>query len=73
MTSKGSFERSIKLMTTIYQDKGYKSRRDYLESSAEEYNIPLDTVLIIAETYGPSEDFDALVSTLEDYEEGIHE
>ena len=49
---KGSFERSIKLMTTIYQDKGYKSRRDYLESLAEEYNIPLDTVLIIAETYG---------------------
>ena len=59
-------------MTTIYQDKGYKSRRDYLECLAEEYDIPLETVLVIAETYGPSEDWDALVSTLEDCSDGMY-
>jgi len=34
--------------------------------------VPLDTVLVIADTFGPSEDMDGLVSALEDCEEGLY-
>jgi len=54
-------------MPIIYQNNGYKNRREYLECMATEYGVPLETVLVIADTYGESEDFDSLVSTLEDY------
>jgi len=59
-------------MSTIYQDNGYTSRREYLQCLSEDYGVPLETVLIIAETYGPNEDFDALISTLEDCADGIY-
>lgn len=49
-----------------YTDEGYKNRRDYLESLAEEYGMDIDTVLKVADMLGPGEDFDGLVTTLED-------
>jgi len=52
----------------IYQENGYKNRRDYLECMAEDYNIPLDVVFSIASLYGKSEYFDGLINALEDYE-----
>lgn len=54
-------------MTTIYQDKGYKSRKDYLESLAEGYNCPLETVIAISDALSFTEDFDGLINALEDY------
>lgn len=54
-------------MSNIYAENGYKNRQDYLESLAEEYDIPLEIVLCLAEVLGPSEDFDGLVNALEDY------
>ncbi len=48
----------------IYQRNGFESRRDYLESLCEEY--PRDVVYTAASMLGPSEDFDGLVTTLED-------
>lgn len=51
----------------IYHDIGYESRRDYLESLAEEYDVDLETVLSMALLLGPEEDFDGLISNLEDY------
>ena len=52
---------------TIYQEEGYKNRRDYLKSLAEEYGVSIDVVIGIAAVLGPSEDFDALVTEVEDY------
>jgi len=53
---------------SAYTDEGYKNRRDYLESLADETGVPLDVVLTIADLFGPSEDFDGLVTALEDYQ-----
>lgn len=53
-------------MSNIYQDNGFENRREYLESLAEDYNVPLENVLILADLLGPEEDFDGLVSTLQD-------
>ena len=51
----------------IYQEKGYKSREDYLESLADELGMDLDFVQMAADLLGPNEDFDGLITTLEDY------
>lgn len=50
----------------IYREEGYRDREDYLECLADEYDVPLDVVLAAAEVLGPSEDFDGLISALED-------
>lgn len=55
-----------------YQEKGYKNRKDYLESLAEDYNINFLTVVSLADILGPNEDFDGLINALEDIEEGIY-
>ena len=50
----------------VYRENGYDSREDYLQSLADNFGIPLDAVLSLAEVLGPDEDFDGLVSSLED-------
>ena len=45
----------------IYQENGYKNRRDYLECMAEDYNIPLDVVFSISSLYGKSEDYEMMM------------
>jgi len=52
----------------IYQENGYESRQDYLECIAGDYDVPLDVVISLAEVLGESEDFDGLISALEDAE-----
>ena len=49
---------------TIYQENGFNTRREYLESLAQEY--PRDAVFALADMLGPTEDFDGLVTSLED-------
>ena len=51
---------------SVYQDNGYASRNDYLESLAEEYGVSISTVRTVAAMLGPDEDFDGLVTSLED-------
>lgn len=51
---------------TIYQDNGYRSRLDYLQCLAEDFGVALDEVMALADLFGPDEDFDGLVATLED-------
>jgi len=51
---------------SIYTENGYKSRRDYLESVAIEFCIDKDTVFSVASLLGSSEDFDGLLSMLDD-------
>lgn len=53
----------------IYQERGYKNRRDYLNSLAEEYDIDRSIVYSLAQLLGPSEDWDGLVTSLQDYAE----
>ena len=53
----------------VYQRHGFQSRTDYLHDLALEYDVDERTVLLLADMLGPSEDFDGLVSALEDYAE----
>jgi hypothetical protein len=53
---------------SIYQENGYENRRDYLTSLADDFGIDTDTVFALAGILGPSEDFDGLVTSLEDME-----
>ena len=52
----------------VYKDNGYKSRADYLEQLADEYDAPMEIVMALADVLGPEEDFDGLVSSLKDWE-----
>jgi len=54
----------------VYQENGYKDRKDYLKSLAEDFDMEYEDVLMLANTLGAEEDFDGLVSALEDYCEG---
>jgi hypothetical protein len=51
----------------VYTENGYKSREDYLKSLAEDYGLTFKEVKVFSDTLGPTEDFDALVSTIQDY------
>lgn len=50
----------------IYQENGYKSRKDYLESLAAEYDVDYQSVACLAVLLGEEESFDGLVSAIED-------
>ena len=54
-------------MEKIYIENGFKDRQDYLKNLAENMDIPLDVVKAAADMLGPNEDFDGLVTCLEDY------
>ena len=49
---------------SIYTDKGFKSREDYLDSLANDYEVDINLVLIAATMLGDKQDFDRLVSTV---------
>ena len=49
---------------SIYTDKGFKSREDYLNSIAADYDVDINLVLIAATMLGDKQDFDRLVSTV---------
>lgn len=51
---------------SIYQEKGFQNRKDYLNSLADDFGVDRQTVYTLASTLGSSEDFDGLVSSLED-------
>jgi hypothetical protein len=51
---------------TVYEEHGYKNRKDYLKNLAEENGAEYETVLMLAQLLGPTEDFDGLVNMIED-------
>ena len=53
-------------MQNIYTTNGYIDRDDYLRALANDFNAALDTVIMLADLLGPSEDFDGLITSLED-------
>ncbi len=61
---------SIGVDMSIYQENGFSSRREYLENLAEDMGIDPSIVYALADLLGPTEDFDGLVTSLEDYAEG---
>lgn len=54
-------------ISTIYSENGYKNRKEYLECLADDFGCSFDIVLALAGVLGENEDFDGLVSALEDY------
>ena len=50
---------------SVYVRNGSSNRREYLKSLAEEYGEEI--VSALSDVMGPSEDFDGLVSELEDW------
>jgi hypothetical protein len=54
---------------SIYTENGYDSRKHYLECMAEDYGVPVEIVFSLAQMLGSNEDFDGLISALEDAEE----
>lgn len=58
-------------MADIYIDQGFSSREAYLEDLANTYGVPLDTVMALANLLGPDEDFDGLITALEELDEGL--
>ena len=55
------------MISDTYTQNGYASRADYLRQLAEENEVSYRIVIHLANTLGPSEDFDLLVSEVEDY------
>lgn len=53
---------------TVYQRKGYNDRQEYLLSLSEEYEMGYEDVLAIADVLGEVEDFDGLVSALDEWD-----
>lgn len=58
-------------MESIYQKNGYEDRKDYLNSLAEDFGISKREVYTIAAMLPPSEDFDGLITSLEDYADSM--
>jgi len=50
----------------IYQEEGFKNRMDYLKSLAHENGVDEEAVFMLADMLGSSEDFDGLVTSIED-------
>ena len=55
---------------TVYEENGFTSRKEYLQSLAEDYDMDYEDVEMLAATLGETEDFDGLLTALEDYCEG---
>lgn len=55
-------------MNNIYIENGYQSRKEYLISLSDDFGIDKSIVFSIASMLGSEEDFDGLISMLEDYE-----
>ena len=52
--------------TNPYSNYGCDTREEYLVDLASEYGVPADIVFTLADVLGENEDFDGLVSELED-------
>lgn len=53
----------------IYTQHGFATRREYLENLAEDYGVDPAKVLALATLLGPGEDFNGLVSAVQDMTE----
>jgi hypothetical protein len=49
-----------------YLEYGAENRAEYLEMLSDDYGVDIDIVHAMADVLGPMEDFDGLVTSLED-------
>ena len=61
------------MVKNIYEENGYKNRDHYLKEMSDQYGCDENTVFMISDLLGPTEDFDGLVTFLEDYNDGLYE
>ena len=54
-----------------YKEHGYRDRNDYLCSLADDYGVDEDKVFALAELLSEEEDFDMLVTEIEDMEDDV--
>lgn len=54
-----------------YLEYGAESRAEYLAMLADDFDVPLSVVRAMADVLGPNEDFDGLVTSLEDMESWV--
>lgn len=52
---------------SVYTENGYDNRKDYLKCMSDDYGVPMKAVVSLTQLLGPDEDFDGLVTGLEDY------
>jgi hypothetical protein len=50
-----------------YKEHGYANRKAYLRSVSEEYGVPIVIVYQAAAMLGEEEDFDGLISMVQDF------
>jgi hypothetical protein len=55
-------------MENVYKQNGFENRKEYLTSLSEDYGIEIRQVLTLASILGEEEDFDGLVTHLQDLE-----
>lgn len=63
------YHKDVRHLETIdvYRENGYNGREDYLSCIAEDYGLDLEQVVKpLADLLGPNEDFDGLITMLED-------
>ena len=53
----------------VYVLNGYANRQEYLDYLAQEHGVDYDTVLNLADALGEAEDFDGLVTAVQDIAE----
>ena len=53
----------------IYTSHGFKNRKAYLIDLCDQYDVSRSVVFSLAQFLGENEDFDGLISALEDYED----
>lgn len=51
----------------MFDNEYTPERLEYLKGLADNYGVDLDVVFAIADILGPNEDYDGLVSELEDF------
>jgi hypothetical protein len=55
-------------MKNVYKENGYENRKEYLCSLSEEYGVDKSSVFTLAAILGESEDFDGLITSIQDLE-----
>ena len=60
------------MSSNIYQEHGFENRKEYLKDLADQFGVSVQTVFDLASILGRSEDFDGLVTSLEDVESGMY-
>ena len=61
-------ENKQEILMDIYQENGYDNRAQYLAALADDYGVSLPQVVALANLLSKNEDFDGLVSAVQEME-----